>query len=171
MIQMMWDRGEPDGYANHMTSNPLPGTPAHHVLIEMAYGDHQVSNVADRGRGEDDRRAAALSDARSGADPGFVNFFPDIPTLWRPAGPAADGNGMFVWDIGPKRAGGTLGTDPAPITNTAPDDSFGVDPHDTVIDTSPESATRSRSSSKPNGQIIDPCGPDPCYAAGWTGPP
>lgn len=46
MIQMMWDRGEPDGYANHMTSDPLPGTPAHHVLIEMAYGDHQVSNVA-----------------------------------------------------------------------------------------------------------------------------
>jgi hypothetical protein len=23
----------------------------------------------------------------------------------------------------------------------------------------------------PNGQIIDPCGPDPCYAAGWAGPP
>ncbi|MGE5156485.1 MAG: hypothetical protein ACM3JP_03195, partial [Betaproteobacteria bacterium] len=46
MIQMMWDRGEPDGYANHMTSNPLPNTPAHHVLIDMAYGDHQVSNVA-----------------------------------------------------------------------------------------------------------------------------
>ena len=46
MIQMMWDRGEPDGYANHMTSDPLPGTPAHHVLIDMAYGDHQVSNVA-----------------------------------------------------------------------------------------------------------------------------
>ncbi|MFL5892922.1 MAG: hypothetical protein ACJ75I_09305, partial [Solirubrobacterales bacterium] len=46
MIQMMWDRGEPNGYANHMTSDPLPRTPAHKVLIEMAYGDHQVSNVA-----------------------------------------------------------------------------------------------------------------------------
>ena len=42
----MWDRGEPDGYANHMTTDPLPDTPAHKVLIEMAYGDHQVSNVA-----------------------------------------------------------------------------------------------------------------------------
>ena len=46
IIQMMWDRGEPDGYANHMTSDPLPGTPPHNVLIEMSYGDHQVSNVA-----------------------------------------------------------------------------------------------------------------------------
>ena len=79
---------------------------------------------------------------------------------------------MFVWDIGPKRAGGTLGTDPAPITNTAPDDSFGVDPHDTVIDTTPE--IRHQIAELPRcraGTIIDPCGPDPCYAAGWTGPP
>ena len=41
----MWDRGEPNGYANHMTDDPLPGTPPHKVLIEMAYGDHQVANV------------------------------------------------------------------------------------------------------------------------------
>ena len=46
MIQSMWDRGEPDGYANHMTTDPLPGTPAHKVLIQMAWGDHQVANVA-----------------------------------------------------------------------------------------------------------------------------
>src|SRR5262245_51354370 len=46
MIQTMWDRGEPNGYANHMTSDPLPDTPAHNVMIEMAWGDHQVSNAA-----------------------------------------------------------------------------------------------------------------------------
>ena len=45
VIQSMWDRGEPDGYANHMTTDPLPNTPEHKVLIEMAYGDHQVANV------------------------------------------------------------------------------------------------------------------------------
>lgn len=42
---MVWDRGEPNGYAQHMTRDPLPNTPAHRVLIEMAFGDHQVANV------------------------------------------------------------------------------------------------------------------------------
>src|SRR3712207_2673163 len=46
MIQMLWDRGEANGYAHHMTSDPLAGTPAHEVLLHVAYGDHQVANVA-----------------------------------------------------------------------------------------------------------------------------
>jgi hypothetical protein len=172
MIQMMWDRGEPNGYANHMTSDPLPGTPAHHVLIEMAYGDHQVSNVATEVEARTIGAPLRYPTLDPGRTPGFVNFFPQIPPLDLPAG--ADGNGMFVWDIGPKRddgIGGELGTDPAPITNTAPDDSFGVDPHDTVINTSPLIRHQIAEFLKPGGQIIDPCGSDPCYAAGWTGPP
>jgi hypothetical protein len=169
MIQMMWDRGEPNGYANHMTGDPLPGTPAHHVLIEMAYGDHQVTNVATEVEARTIGAPLRYPTLDPGRTPGFVNFFADIPTLDLPA--AADGNGMFVWDIGPKRAGGTLGTDPAPITNAAPNDSFGVDPHDTVINTSPEIRHQIAEFLQPDGQIIDVCGPDPCYAAGWTGPP
>ena len=27
-------------------TRPLPNTPAHHVLFQLAYGDHQVSNLA-----------------------------------------------------------------------------------------------------------------------------
>ena len=46
MIQMLWDRGEPNGYAQHMTDDPYPNTPAHTVLLHMAFGDHQVANVA-----------------------------------------------------------------------------------------------------------------------------
>ena len=174
MIQMMWDRGEPNGYANHMTGNPLPGTPAHKVLIEMAYGDHQVSNVATEVEARTIGAPLRYPTLDPGRTPGFVDFFPDLPPLGDLSGPAADGNGMFVWDIGPKRdngSGGFFGTDPAPITNTAPDDSFGVDPHDTVINTSPLIRHQIAEFLKPNGQIVDPCGPDPCYAAGWLGPP
>src|SRR4029450_1028473 len=29
MIQILWDRGEPNGYAWHMTDDPLPNTPRH----------------------------------------------------------------------------------------------------------------------------------------------
>jgi hypothetical protein len=175
MIQQEWDRGEPDGYANHMTSNPLPGTPAHHVLIDMAYGDHQVSNVAT----EVEARTIGAPLRRPALDPGrppsaYTNFFPQLPTLGPLSGAAAHGNGFFVWDIGPKRpdgSGGFLGTASAPITNTAPNDSFGVDPHDTVINTSPEVRQQIAAFISPGGKIIDPCGNRPCYAAGWTGTP
>jgi len=46
LLQILWDRGEANGYAEHMTTNPYPGTPAHSVLLEAAFGDHQVSNYA-----------------------------------------------------------------------------------------------------------------------------
>jgi hypothetical protein len=174
MIQMEWDRGEPNGYANHMTGDPLPGTPAHHVLIEMAYGDHQVSNVTT----EVEARTIGAPLRRPALDPGrapgvFTDFFPDLPTLGPLSGSAAHGNGYFVWDIGPKRPdgmGGFLGTASAPITNTAPDDTYGVDPHDTVIDTSPAIRHQIAEFIKPHGKIVGVCGGSPCYAAGWTGP-
>ena len=46
LVQMLWDRGEPNGYANRMTTNPLPSTPPHRVLLNVALGDHQVTNFA-----------------------------------------------------------------------------------------------------------------------------
>ena len=44
LIQMLWDRGEPNGYAHRMTTQPLPNTPPHEVLLNVALGDHQVTN-------------------------------------------------------------------------------------------------------------------------------
>jgi hypothetical protein len=172
MIQSMWDRGEPNGYANHMTTNPLPRTPAHKVLIEMAYGDHQVANVSTEVEARTigaPLRQPALDAFRLPA--GFDQPFFDIPPLGALPGPAEDGNGFFVWDIGPKRMDpGELGTDPPPITNTAPNDSYGVDPHDTVIRQTPEVRAQIAQFLKTDGTITDPCGAAPCYAAGWTGP-
>jgi hypothetical protein len=46
LIQMLWDRGEANGFARHMTTDPLPNTPAHQVMLQVAYSDHQVSNIA-----------------------------------------------------------------------------------------------------------------------------
>ncbi len=46
LIQMGWDRTEPDGYAPYITENMLPGTPSHHVLIHDALGDHQVTTYS-----------------------------------------------------------------------------------------------------------------------------
>jgi hypothetical protein len=174
MIQMMWDRGEPDGYANHMTTDPLPQTPPHKVLIEMAYGDHQVANVATeveaRTIGAPLRRPVVDTFRLAGL---FDRPFPRMGVLGPLDGPAANGSGMFVWDIGPKRmeGGEEFGTDPPPTTNEAPDDSFGVDPHDTVINSSPLIRKQIADFIKANGKITNPCESHPCYAAGWKGMP
>ncbi len=105
----------------------------------------------------------------------YVDLFPQTPTLGDLSGPAADGNGYFVWDIGPKRdngSGGYLGTDPPPITNTPPPgDAAGVDPHDTVVNTSPQARAQIAAFIDTPGAITNPCAAKPCYAAGWTGYP
>jgi hypothetical protein len=46
LIQLLWDRGENDGYAQHLTEDPYPGIEAKRVLLVEAFGDHQVSNVS-----------------------------------------------------------------------------------------------------------------------------
>ncbi|MCA1839870.1 MAG: alpha/beta hydrolase, partial [Actinobacteria bacterium] len=45
LMQLLWDRGESDGYAHHMTDDPPANTPAHQVLMHIAVGDHQVANI------------------------------------------------------------------------------------------------------------------------------
>ena len=46
LMQQLWDRGEGNGYANNMTTDPLENTPPHNVLLQLALGDHQVTNYA-----------------------------------------------------------------------------------------------------------------------------
>jgi hypothetical protein len=46
LMQMLWDRGEANGYAQHMTTDPLPNTPRHDVMLQVAFSDHQVANVS-----------------------------------------------------------------------------------------------------------------------------
>jgi len=42
LVQMLWDRTEPNGYAPYIT-DPLPDTPAHEVMLHVAIGDYQVT--------------------------------------------------------------------------------------------------------------------------------
>ncbi|MBX3185093.1 MAG: hypothetical protein KIT72_00250 [Polyangiaceae bacterium] len=45
LLQMLWDRVEPNGYTPYIQSNTLPGTPSHQVLMRAALGDHQVTTL------------------------------------------------------------------------------------------------------------------------------
>jgi hypothetical protein len=180
LMQMMWDRGEPNGYANHMTDNALPNTPAHKVMLVMAWGDHEVANVATEVEARTigaPLRAPTLDSSRLA--PGVIEPFYGHEILGDLNGPAADGNAFIVWDTGPKRTsppGNPInktvwGTDPAPLGNTAPNSSFGQNPHDTVVEESNLARKQIADFINTNGKVTNPCGANPCYAAGWNGFP
>jgi hypothetical protein len=159
LIQTLWDRGDPDGYAWHMTDDPYPNTPAHTVLLHMAVGDHQVANVAT----EVEARTIGARIRLPAVDPGRSTevepFYGIKPITRYPYG----GSALVVWDIGPLR--GSLGTPTPPITNTAP--RVGIDPHGL---TGREVSAQLQFSRFIDGAFVDVCGARPCYAAGWTGP-
>ena len=159
-IQLLWDRGESNGYAHHITTKPLPDTPRHTVLMQVAFGDHQVADfttsIMARTFGARIRQPAL--------DPGrspFSNPWWGLKTLSLPS----TGSGVVWWDTGPIRTVGTEveGTAPPPLTNTPPRE--GEDPHG-----APRSEVSARVQKseflKVGGRIVDVCGGKPCYAQG-----
>jgi hypothetical protein len=121
LIEMLWDRGEADGYAEQMTGG-LSGTPDHQVLLEEAFGDHQVANIAT----ETEARTIGASLAEPALAVGRSNQaqpYWDLPRLTS----ATTGPGLYVWDSG---------VPPAPLSDTPP--TAGVDPHDTTPRAEPQ---------------------------------
>jgi hypothetical protein len=45
IFQTAWDPGEPGGYLQHLTADPLPGSSAKQVLLQAALGDAQVTTL------------------------------------------------------------------------------------------------------------------------------
>jgi hypothetical protein len=152
IAQILWDRGEADAYAQHMTDDPLPNTPRHQVLMDVAFGDHQVSQfTADVEARTIGARihAPALAAGRS---PQRVPSW-GIPAI--PAGPYS-GSAIVYWDSGASVVGAP------PLTNTP--NRAGADPHEHPRRTA---AARAQKSAflQPNGTFVDVCGGGPCAAA------
>ena len=157
LMQQLWDRGEPDGYATRMTSDPLPKTPAHQVLMQTAYGDFQVSQYS------------AAVEARTIGAKGYQpaldipprgqdeNLFYKVPAI--PKYPYS-GSTWVIWDDGPGLV------PPPPVTNTPPPTS-GHDPHSDVRATV---AARTQKSDflAANGSVVDVCGGLPCHTDVYT---
>jgi hypothetical protein len=162
MIGQLWERGEANAYAQHLTRNPYPDTPPHEVMLHMAFGDHQVANVAT----EVEARTIGARLRTPALDPGRSSDrlpFYRIPPIRQPR---FGGNALVVWDIGPPREDGS-GTPPPPTTNTAP--RVGRDPH-AVTAFEPIAAVQFLQFLRPGGAFVDVCGARPCYSAGWAGP-
>ena len=148
LIQMLWDRGETDGWAYHVTSKPPRNTPKHTVLLHVAVGDHQVANamsdVEARTIGASAYRPAVAAGRSTDKTPLFG--IPSIKSF-----PFA-GSAIVYWDGGPQ-------TPPAPALNIP--NRGGLDPHSFPRSTV---AARNQKSSflSPNGSVIDVCGGQPC---------
>ncbi len=148
LAQLLWDRGETNGYANHITADPLPNTPPHTLLLLGALGDHQVSEYSLRVEAATVGAHAHVPLAISGrvAEPDFGWLLDPIDTY--PHG----GSAYFLWDTG---------SPSSPVGNVPPRD--GHDPHD---DTRNIPAVRELKSQfwHPDGAIEDVCNGQPCTA-------
>ena len=168
LIQMLWDRGEPDGYAHRMTSSPLAGNPAHKVLMNVALGDHQVTNF----QSDVEARTIGASTHTPILDPGR---WPDYDILWNVPAITSypfDGSAVVYGDIGPVRPdaidpSGFFGVPTPPLTNTP--NRVGTDPHGAPRG-APNALQLISDFLQPAGAVTNVCGASPCYAGGYTGP-
>jgi hypothetical protein len=115
LIQIMWDRGETNGYAQHLTRSAYPRTPRHTVLLLGAVGDHQVSEFALQVEARTMGAAGHVPYVGPGREFGGEHGWGITPIPAYPWPRSA----YFLWDTG-----ATL----SPLENTAPRD--GHDPHD-----------------------------------------
>jgi hypothetical protein len=162
LIQILWDRSDPNGYVNQLTSDPLPNTPPHKVMYQVSFGDHQVANVtADTAA----RTAGAAVDSQPLED----GRSPDVTPVWGvpriPSYPY-DGSAIVYFDSGPQSATNPDGTPPAPITNVPP--KVGGDPH--------EYARRAKCGRvmknnflRPDGAVTNPCLGAPYFSNDYRG--
>jgi hypothetical protein len=158
LLQQLWDRGDPDGYAQHMTTNPLPGTPSHVVLLQNAYGDFQVSQYA----GAAEARTIGASAVEPALDPSRArdkNLLYGIPAIG--SYPFA-GSAVELWDSGPGRV------QPPPVGNIPPTKGpNSIDPHEDPRKT-PSAELQISDFLEPNGAVVNVCGGTPCHTSVFT---
>jgi hypothetical protein len=146
LMQMLWDRAEPNGYAQHMTTHPYPDTPKHQVLLMAGYGDHQVSNYAAeveaRTIGARVLKADMLRPGRAWERKPWYGLKPVDPAH------TADVSVFTVWDGGSR---------PSPLSNVAQDNTYDDDPHEWVRRTPAARAMKSGFLSL-DSRIVDTCG-------------
>jgi hypothetical protein len=110
VVQMLWDRTEPSGYAPYISADMLPNTPKHDLLIHDAVGDFQVTPLS-----------AHLIARAVGAK----NVKPVNRTIWGIAEDAGPFTGSGIMEF-------SFGLPESPKTNTPPTGPDSDDPHDKV---------------------------------------
>jgi len=99
VIQMLWDRGETSGYVQHLTDRAYERTPAHSVILDVAFGDHQVApitaqNIARTLKMPIYKPVLAASSAPLGIQPFWFWNLPGIRKF------PYEGSALVFWDSG-----------------------------------------------------------------------
>jgi hypothetical protein len=119
MVQMLWDRGEGGGYAQHVTADNYPGVDPVPTLLHVAYGDHQVSElsalIAARTIGAAIHQPVAAAGRWAEVEPGWGIE----PLEYGSSGGGTAGSAIVVWDSG---------MEPIPFENVPP--AVGDDSHE-----------------------------------------
>jgi len=168
LLQLLWDRGEANGYAQSMTSDPLPNTPPHDVLLKAALGDHQVANVT----AEVKARTIGASVYAPALNPGrHWETDPFSGLVEQSTFPWDDGSMLVYYDSGP-----IVATPPNENLPPRGEWGYGIDPHGhprSSVDGVSHAVTFLDDGTINSCAAITP-GPNPsdahCYANGWTGP-
>ena len=96
VLQMLWDRGETSGYVQHLTDRPYDLTPAHKVIMSIAFGDHQVAPVTAFNIARTLKIPVSMPILSSDRKVDGDMFWNLSPIRKFPL----DGSGLFVWDSG-----------------------------------------------------------------------
>lgn len=146
IAQMLWDRGEANGYLQHMIADEYENTPHHEILYFEAFGDHQVANigteVAARTMGTYVHQPALRPGRSTAVEPMYG--LPAIPSY--PFG----GSAVVLWDF----------DSPAPPDANVPP-TAGRDPHG-AGGSVPEVLALVSGFLAPDGGVIDICNGAPC---------
>ena len=155
LLQMLWDRAEADGYAQHMTSHPLPDTPPHQVMLELGFADHQVTNIAAEVEG---RTIGAALKTPALAPGQHWSLDPTFGFQTVNSWPSSGGSYLVYWYAADEH-------NTTPPTTNLPSRS-GNDPH--------EDPRRDRAGTDQEahflltGQLVDVCGARPCVTTAAT---
>lgn len=147
LMQMLWDRGEGGGYAQHVTSDPYAGTSAKQVLLHVALGDWQVSELAAmvqaRAYGASVHRPVVADGRSREKEPAW-----GIPSI---SSYPFNGSALVVWDSG---------SDLIPLDAIPPRTSR--DPHEDPREFT--DAQTQKAAFLFDGKVIDVCNAGPCSA-------
>jgi hypothetical protein len=168
LMDQLWDRADPVGYVEGLGARSFADTPTHSVLMQIAYGDHQVSMYAGaaeaRSIGADayePRGTPASALTPGGGRDANANLFYGLAPA--PTGGSYSGSVIELWDSGP---GHTLNP---PVANLAPPttDPANKDPHGDPRAT-PAAQAQISAYLQPAGSFQNACAGQPCHSYDYT---
>lgn len=148
LIQLLWDRGENAGYAQHLTADTYPGIEPKVVLLIEAFGDHQVANLATEKLG----RTIGAEVSPEPLGPGRTTAVEPLWGLKEVSSFPVRTSVLSLWDFG---------TPAPPAVNLPPlPPTYGRDPHGAA--SSEVAALTQAIGFLTTGEITDPCNGGPC---------